>query len=354
MSCRTRSQKTMSTTETVVMNSPPSPMAAIAIRRVAGRGVPPRSASMPRMIARPAFSAPSRLRNETKPSASAATASPARRPASKESAWCRSSSATPVLMTFPFLWGLLAPFGKHYAGDGFFIRSVLGSECETFGAGTSQKPQWEPRGRSIARRSYRLAGSLRGRGSSTSALLNHGVVPAAAVKDVDPGASDEHVVPGFAVERVVAIAADQNVVAIAAVGGQLDRAREQPRGLDHVVAGPSVDGQPIAGRLGAGDVHLRCQHQHGHAARIAGDEGNVIAAGPLDDHRVGPGEVGGLGQVQVDLDHVGTAQIVDGDLVGPAEGVEVDSLDVVEVHGDGGDVAEEGDTIAGCGRAGNR
>ena len=39
--------------------------------------------------------------------------------------------------------------------------------------------------------------------------------------------------------------------------------------------------------------------------------------------------------------HVGPAQIVDGDGVGAAQRVEVDALDVVEVHGDVADVAGE-------------
>ena len=40
----------------------------------------------------------------------------------------------------------------------------------------------------------------------------------------------------------------------------------------------------------------------------------------------------------VDLRDVGAGQVVDGDGVGAAERVEVDRLDVVEVHDDGGDV----------------
>ena len=49
----------------------------------------------------------------------------------------------------------------------------------------------------------------------------------------------------------------------------------------------------------------------------------------------------GHSQVGVDLGHVGAGQVVDDDGVGAAESVEVDGLDVVEVHRDVGDVAEE-------------
>ena len=46
-------------------------------------------------------------------------------------------------------------------------------------------------------------------------------------------------------------------------------------------------------------------------------------------------------QVEVDLRDGGAGQVVDGDGVGAAQGVELDVLDAVEVHGDVGDVAGE-------------
>ncbi len=54
----------------------------------------------------------------------------------------------------------------------------------------------------------------------------------------------------------------------------------------------------------------------------------------------------GRRQVDVDLGDVGAGQVVDGDGVGAAEGVEVDRLDVVEVHDDVADVAGEPDPLA--------
>ena len=82
----------------------------------------------------------------------------------------------------------------------------------------------------------------------------------------------QHVVAGAAEEGVVAGAADEDVVAVAAVGGELDRAGLQARGLDHVVAGQRVDGQPVVGGLGAGDVHPCRQAEDRRAAGVAGHE----------------------------------------------------------------------------------
>ena len=59
----------------------------------------------------------------------------------------------------------------------------------------------------------------------------------------------------------------------------------------------------------------------------------------VDGHGIRGAVIGA--EVEVDLVHVGAGQVVDGDGVGAAEGVEVDVLDAVEVHRDGGDVAGE-------------
>ena len=47
-----------------------------------------------------------------------------------------------------------------------------------------------------------------------------------------------------------------------------------------------------------------------------------------------PAAAGRRRQVEVDLGDVGAGQVVDRDGVGAAQGVEVDVLDAVEVHGD--------------------
>src|SRR5262249_34686904 len=53
------------------------------------------------------------------------------------------------------------------------------------------------------------------------------------------------------------------------------------------------------------------------------------------------GAAGLCAQVDRDLVHVGSGQIVDGDGVGATSGVDLDVLDAVEVHGDVADVAGE-------------
>ena len=61
----------------------------------------------------------------------------------------------------------------------------------------------------------------------------------------------------------------------------------------------------------------------------ADDVDDVVAVGAVDDDGVGLAVAGGAadraGEVDVDLRHVGAAQVVDGDGVGAAQGVEVDA-----------------------------
>src|SRR5262249_51150103 len=70
----------------------------------------------------------------------------------------------------------------------------------------------------------------------------------------------------------------------------------------------------------------------------------VVGGRAVDLHLVG-GEVAAA-EVDVDVLHVGRAQIADIDGVGTAEGLEVDVLDAVGVHGDVGDVAGESEAVA--------
>src|SRR5262249_46514566 len=77
----------------------------------------------------------------------------------------------------------------------------------------------------------------------------------------------------------------------------------------------------------------------------------VVAGGAVDGHAVRRGVAGTTAgwrsQVDGDLRHVGADEIADCDIVGTAQGVNLDVLDTVEVHGDGADVAGEAHPLTG-------
>src|SRR5262245_40937853 len=100
--------------------------------------------------------------------------------------------------------------------------------------------------------------------------------------------------------------------------------------------------------LEAGDVHPGAKTQNRDAVAVADDLDHVIAAGRVDDDRIRRTVACTARRRQVDVDFadVGSGQVVDRDGVGASEGLEVDLLDVVEVHGDAGDVAGEQDPPA--------
>ena len=85
------------------------------------------------------------------------------------------------------------------------------------------------------------------------------------------------------------------------------------------------------------------------ARRVAVDVDVVVAAGAVDGDRVGLAIAAAARCAARSMStwvDVGAGQVVDDDVVGPAEGVELDLLDAVEVHGDVADVAEEADARA--------
>ena len=121
----------------------------------------------------------------------------------------------------------------------------------------------------------------------------------------------------------------------AAVDRQLDAVGLQAAGVDDVVAAQPVERQPVVRRPWKNDVHLRLQAEHVDAAGIARDAEDVVAAAcALTVTRVRRAVAAAVraAQVEVDLRHVGPAQVADHDVVGAAERVEVDALDVVQVH----------------------
>ena len=91
------------------------------------------------------------------------------------------------------------------------------------------------------------------------------------------------------------------------------------------------------------DRHGRGKPGHVRSRAVAGDVDRVVAVGAVDRDvfDVARAAFQRSGEVEVDLGHVGAGEVVDGDVVRPAEGVEVDALDAVGVHGDVAHVADE-------------
>ena len=65
-----------------------------------------------------------------------------------------------------------------------------------------------------------------------------------------------------------------------------------------------------------------------------------------DTVRLAVAAAGRRAEIDDQLEKVRAGQVGEDDIVGAGQGVVADRLDVVEVHGDGGDVAEEADAPA--------
>ena len=117
-----------------------------------------------------------------------------------------------------------------------------------------------------------------------------------------------------------------DVVAGAAVDGQPDHGGGQSGGVDRVVAAEGIDDERVVGPFGALDGHQGRQPGDGEAGAAAGDLDGVGAVGAVDDDRVGLAVAGAarVAEVDVHAGDVGAGEVVDGDRVGAAEGVDVD------------------------------
>src|SRR5262249_30734443 len=176
-----------------------------------------------------------------------------------------------------------------------------------------------------------------------SLSLNKDVIAGRAVENILAQAANQNIVANSTDENVIALAADQDIVALAAVLGELDSAGLQTGRVDDIVAGGGFDNQLVIGCFRAGDVHQGGQASDRHAVRVTVDEDGVVTARAIDDDgirlAVADASAGRPRQVEIDPGDVGAGQIVDRDGVGAALGVEVDSLDIVEVHDDVADVS---------------
>ncbi len=220
--------------------------------------------------------------------------------------------------------------------------------------------------------------------------------------DVGPAVTVDAVVLRPTEERVGTVAAVERVVAVAAEQLELEQSREAARTRDRVGAVKAVDserrhaghvhegrdvrrGHPyVAGHRRRGDVddipRCRAEQPHEVSAALPVDRDQVAPLlGPPDAHvggeaidcdRAGPradvdqvgagGALGGDGvglsvsgaaaedafEVDVRQRDIGAGEVVDDRVVGAAERLEVDPLDVVGVHGDVAQVAEEAEAVA--------
>ena len=83
------------------------------------------------------------------------------------------------------------------------------------------------------------------------------------------------------------------------------------------------------------------------SARVTRGQDHVVSGGAVDDHVVGGAVPHAVdGEIDIDFGHVGAAEVVDGRRVGSAERVQVDDLDVVDVHDDVADIAGEAQPVA--------
>ena len=158
------------------------------------------------------------------------------------------------------------------------------------------------------------------------------VVAAAAGDVVELGAAEQHVVAGPAAHDVGAVAA-------------VERERHPGRRrAEDVVAAAAFDGQLIR-RLGALELHER-RAEHGHAAERA-DRDLLVLVGAANGRPVARAVAGA--QVDVDLEHVGRGEVVDGHAGRAVEPAGAHDVDPVELERLG--VARQPCPVAGGRRA---
>src|SRR5436190_3877634 len=179
-----------------------------------------------------------------------------------------------------------------------------------------------------------------------TALTFNRVAAVAGIPDegIVTGSQLGRIVAAPADDKIIAGAADNMVVAIAAVDREIDCAGNEQRGIDIVGAQAAIHDQRV-GDSGSVDGHLCRQSVDGNRCAAADYLDLIDASRAIDDHGVGLtvslAASRHCGEVDRDLLHVRSAEIVDRDGVGTAQGGEPDLLDAAEVHDDGTDVAKQ-------------
>src|SRR4029434_3010043 len=161
----------------------------------------------------------------------------------------------------------------------------------------------------------------------------------------------QHVVATAANHVVVASAAEQDVIADPSTDDERSPAGADGGGVDDVVAGLAQN---------AHRVERRFERMNADAGRQAGDQkiaawkccrDDVVVGSAVDDHEIRCRIAGAAAdhgsEAGVDVDQVGSSQVVNREGVDSTQRVEVEVLDVVEVQGHRADVAGEADAGAG-------
>ena len=199
-------------------------------------------------------------------------------------------------------------------------------------------------------------------------VVGHRVAAAAAVDPVCSVAAHDDVAEGGAdrvldrgqrvrhdpISRHLAGEVDQHGVACGGVGDgvaacsavdhEIRAAGGARRGVDHIIAAEGRNAQQIP-RLEVVDHDLRGQAVDHTRAILKRERDRVVAIRAVGQDRVGLTIAGRAaeraGEIDRDLGHVGAGKVADRNLVGAAERMKLDRLDVVRVHRDRGDVADE-------------
>ena len=163
---------------------------------------------------------------------------------------------------------------------------------------------------------------------------------------------DELVVAGAHQGEIVAVAAEDEVVArrsLERVGADPRRAARSlylsgrdAAGIDHIVAAEAAEDQPV-GRLLIGDVNERKQAERVVSARHRRYAERVGATGGVDGDLVELTITAAArgGEIDVDAGGFGAGQVNDAYVIRAAQRIVAHCLDVVEVHHDRADVAQE-------------
>jgi hypothetical protein len=186
--------------------------------------------------------------------------------------------------------------------------------------------------------------------AAVARVPDEGVVAVAKRCGIVAAAAIHEIVAVPANQRVVALASGDGVVAGAAVDSEADDRGRESRRIDVVVPATRADRQHVAGGVRTIDVHLLCKP--GDRNRCAGtrDVDGVVARGAIDGHAIGRAvahtTAGYSSEVDGDLRDTGTGEVANRDVIGAAEGREVDVFDAVEIHRDACDVTREPRTAA--------